>query len=393
MDTVIPQQTPFLSQNRSATGPIDIVKVDSRRKRDTFILLPRSLYKNDPVWVPPLLLERRMHLSPKNPYFEHADSCLWVAYRNGKPVGRISAQVDRLHLEQHRDDTGFWGMIEAEDNLETFRALLETAENWLKDKGVRRARGPFNLSINQECGLLVEGYDTPPAVMMGHALPYYHRLIKECGYQKEKDLLAYTISAGFEPSPAMQTIIKRTEKHIRVRKLRKKFFKEELSTIQTIFNDAWSKNWGFIPFTEKEFKHLGDDLKLLVNEDFIGIAEVDGEPAAFMVVLPNLNEAIKACNGRLLPFGWLKLLWRMKIIHPTTARIPLMGIRREYQNSLLGAGLAYRLIGDLQNPVVRYGIKNVELSWILEDNTGMRKIIENISGNPYKTYRIYDKQL
>ncbi|MDO8722155.1 MAG: hypothetical protein Q7J31_07975 [Syntrophales bacterium] len=345
------------------------------------------------MWVPPLLFERRMHLSPKNPYFEHAICCLWMAYREGVPVGRISAQIDRLHLEHYQDDTGFWGMLEAEDNMETFRALLGTAENWLRNQGMKRARGPFNLSINQECGMLVAGFDTPPSVMMGHARPYYNQRIEQCGYLKEKDLLAYVIDAAFESSPAMRAIIKRTKGRIRTRTVQKRQFQEDLNTIRGIFNDAWSNNWGFVPFTRKEFEHLGKDLKLLVSENFIRIAEVDGVPAAFMVVLPNLNEAIRECKGRLWPFGWLKLLWCMKVAHPKTARIPLMGIRRCYHDSLLGAGLAYRVINDLREPVTSHGIKNVEMSWILEDNTGIRKIIEDIGGRVYKTYRIYSKHL
>ncbi|EFK10768.1 conserved hypothetical protein [delta proteobacterium NaphS2] len=387
------QNKTAMVQDRASGGPVEIVKVEDRRRRDAFILLPKALYQDDPVWVPPLLFERRMHLSPKNPYFLHAACCFWVAFRDGRPVGRISAQIDRLHLERYQDDTGFWGMLEAEDDMETFLALLGTAEDWLRAQGMKKALGPFNLSINQECGMLIEGFDTPPSVMMGHARPYYSRCMAQCGYQKAKDLLAYVIDVPFEFSKAMRTVIHRTKGRIRTRTIRKRRFREDLYTIYDIFNDAWSNNWGFVPFTREEFEHLGKDLKLLVNENFIRIAEVDGVPAAFMVVLPNLNEAIRACKGRVWPFGWLKLLWRMKVTHPETARIPLMGIRRRYHDSLLGAGLAYRVIGDLLEPVVAHGVKSIELSWILEDNTGMRKIIEDIHGRAYKTYRIYSKHL
>ena len=163
---------------------LQIVKVEDRQARNTFIRLPWFLYRNDPMWVPPLLLERRMHLSPKNPYFEHATCCFWVAYRDGKPVGRISAQIDQMHLERYKDSTGFFGMLESEDNIETFKALFDTAESWLRSQGMLCCRGPFNLSINQECGLLVTGFDTPPSMMMGHALPYYNERIEECGYSK-----------------------------------------------------------------------------------------------------------------------------------------------------------------------------------------------------------------
>ena len=372
---------------------VQIIKAEDRRSRNTFIRLPMSLYKDDPAWVPPLFLERRMHLSPGNPYFAHALCSFWIACRDGVPVGRVSAQIDRLHLERHRDDTGFWGMLEAEDNVETFRALLGTAENWLRGQGMKRSRGPFNLSINQECGMLVTGFDTPPSVMMGHARPYYGRHVEQCGYLKERDLLAYNINAAFEASPTMRTVINRTKGRIQIRTLRKNHLREELNTIQNIFNDAWSNNWGFVPFTREEFENFGRYLKFLVNENFVGIAELDGVPAAFLVGLPNLNEAIRACKGRIWPLGWLKLLWHIKIRHVESARVPLMGVRRIYQNTMLGAGLAYRLIGELREMGVDYGIKHIELSWILEDNTGMRAIIEDIGGRVNKTYRIYSKGL
>src|SRR3990172_827079 len=228
-------QTPKV-QGQPPGRSVEIVKVEDHRSRDTFIRLPRSLYKDDPVWVPPLLFEQRMLLSPNNPYFEHATCCLWMAYREGRPGGRISAQVDRLHLEYHQDDTGFWGMLEAEDNMETFRALLGTAENWLRDQGMKKARGPFNLSINQECGMLVAGFDTPPYVMMGHARPYYGRCIEQCGYLKEKDLLAYIIDVPSESSTTMRTIINRTKGRIRTRTLRKRHFQEDMDTIDKLFN-------------------------------------------------------------------------------------------------------------------------------------------------------------
>jgi hypothetical protein len=372
---------------------VQIVKAEDRRSRNTFIRLPMSLYEDDPAWVPPLFFEQRMHLSSGNPYFEHALCSFWIASREGVPVGRVSAQIDRLHLERHRDDTGFWGMLEAEDNVETFRALLGTAENWLRSQGMKRSRGPFNLSINQECGMLVAGFDTPPSVMMGHARPYYGRHVEQCGYLKEKDLLAYDINAAFEASATMRTVINRTKGRIRIRTLRKKHLQEDLNTIQSIFNDAWSNNWGFVPFTREEFENFGKYLKFLVNENFVGIAELDGVPAAFLVGLPNLNEAIMACKGRLWPLGWLKLLWHIKVRHVESARVPLMGVRRIYQNTMLGAGLAYRLIGELREAGVDYGIKHIELSWILEDNTGMRAIIEDIGGRVNKTYRIYSKDL
>ena len=372
---------------------LQIVKVVGRQARDTFIRLPWSIYKNDPVWVPPLLLERRMHLSPKNPFFEHAECRLWLAFRKGKPVGRISAQVDRLHLEHYQDATGFWGMLEAEDNPETFQELLNTAESWLHDQGMKRVQGPFNLSINQECGMLIDGFDTPPSMMMGHAQPYYGERIEQCGYCKEKDLLAYISDGNVAPSVTRKMIVRKTQKRIQTRRLSKSHFDQDLETIFHIFNDAWAQNWGFVPFTPNEFAHLAKDLKLLIKEDFVSIAYLDDIPAAFIIMLPNLNEVIQDLNGALFPVGWLKMLWRLKVKSPQSGRILLMGVLSKYHESLLGAALAYRVIGDIQEAAIEYGIKKVELSWVLEDNAGMRTIIKDGGAREYKTYRIYSKEL
>ena len=372
---------------------LQITPVNDRQQQRQFIRLPWSIYTNDPAWIPPLMIERREHLSPHNPYFEHAQFQSWIAYRNAKAVGRISAQIDHLHLEQYQEKEGFFGMIEAEDDAETFKSLLGTAEDWLRDHGMRRVLGPYNLSINQEVGLLVDGFDTPPCLMMGHARPYYGPRIEANGYQKAKDAFAYLIDADFTHSAAMQTIVKRAKKRVTIRSLRKSNFDEDLKIIEDIFNDAWSENWGFIPFTEAEFKQLGKDFKMIVDFELVKIAEVDGSPAAFMVVLPNINEAIRDLNGRLLPFGWLKLLWRLKVRFPETVRIPLMGVRKQYQDSLLGAALAFMVIQDGQPHGLKRGIKKVELSWILEDNISMRDIIESIGGVAYKRYRIYSKDL
>lgn len=380
-------------QGRRPHNVLQITPVNDRREQRQFIRLPWSLYANDPAWVPPLILERREFLSPRNPYFEHALFKSWMAYRNGKAVGRISAQIDQLHIDQGHENEGFFGMIEAEDNPETFEALLNTAETWLRDHGMRRVLGPYNLSINQESGMLVDGFNTPPYLMMGHALPYYAAHIENNGFKKEKDLLAYRIDTDFTASAAMQAITRRAKGRVRIRSCRKSNFDEDLKIIGDIFNDAWSQNWGFIPFTEAEFKQLGKDFKLLVDFELMKIAEVDGAPAAMLVLVPNVNEAIRDLNGRLFPFGWLKLLWRLKVRFPQTARLPFMGVRRQYQASLLGAALVFMMIQDNQAPALKRGIKEVELSFILEDNKRMRNIIESISGTLYKRYRIYIKDL
>ncbi len=389
MPPVKPQQ----NSNKQANDSLRVIRVEGKSALKDFIHLLWPLYQDDPMWVPPLLLDRRMQLSPSNPYFDHVKYCSWIALRNGNPVGRISAQIDRLYLERHQNATGFFGMLEAEDNALTFQILLKTAERWLQKQGMQRSSGPFNLSINQELGLLVNGFDTPPSVMMGHAHPYYSHRIEENGYRKEKDLLAYIIDSNFASVDKIRTIATRAKNRVLIRSLQKSNFNKELQVIRDIFNDAWSGNWGFTPWTDKEFEHLGKDLKMIVKEELVSIAEVDGEPAAFLVVLPNLNEVIRDLNGRLLPFGWLKMLWRLKVKYPKTARIPLMGVRRRYHDTMLGAALAFAVIDGIREPAIGLGIKELELSWILEDNMGMRNIIESISGRVYKTYRIYSKKL
>lgn len=370
-----------------------IVQVEGRRGLRQFVKVPWPLYADDPMWVPPLIVERLHHVSPRNAYFEHARCCLWIAYRGDTPVGRISAQIDQLHLARYQDATGFFGMVEAEDNAETFRALLSTAETWLRGQGMSRVLGPFNFSINHECGLLVEGFDNPPMVMMGHALPYYGPRIEGEGYGNAKDLLAYRVPCNFESPAFMRTVLGKVEGSAHVRPLRRAQLDEELRILRDIFEDAWSGNWGFIPFTEAEFSDLGKNLKLLVDDDFVQIAEIDGVPAAMIVAFPNVNEAIKDLNGRLLPFGWMKLLWRLKVDFPKTARVPLMGVRRRYHGSALGMALAFLVIDAVRRPGAKRGVQDVELSWILEDNTGMRNILEAIGGIPYKRYRIYEKHL
>jgi hypothetical protein len=229
--------------------------------------------------------------------------------------------------------------------------------------------------------------------MMGHACPYYGPRIEERGYAKAKDLLAYNVNADFKMTRAMETIIKWASRRVHIRPLRKSHLEEDLQIVRDIFEDAWSHNWGFIPFTTEEFRHVGRDLKQLVPPDFAQIAEVDGVPAAMIVVFPNINEIIRDLNGRLLPFGWLKLLWRLKVKFPKSTRVPLMGVRREYQKSRLGAALSLMLIKEVQIHGLRRGVEEVELSWILEDNVGMRTILDGIGGTVYKRYRIYDKEL
>jgi hypothetical protein len=372
---------------------LQIYPVENRAAMRQFIRLPWSIYAADPMWIPPLLMERRQHLASRNPYFKHARWRAWLAYRGHQPVGRISAQVDELHLSKHQDKTGFFGMLEAEDNLDTFRRLLHSAETWLRTQGLSQILGPFNLSINHDIGLLVDGFDSSPNILMGHARPYYAPHLEALNYFPAKDLLAYRLKADFTPPAAVQALTSKSAENLSVRSLRRTDLTKELSILRDIFNDAWSDNWNFVPFTEAEFLDLGRNLMHLISDDFVQIVEFDGNPVAMIVLLPNLNEIIRDLNGRLLPFGWFKLLWRLKWRYPKTARVPLMGVRRQFQNSLLGSALAFKAIEALRVPARKRNIQQVELSWILEDNVRMRSIIEALGGEIYKRYRVYQKSL
>jgi hypothetical protein len=380
--------------NAADMSQIRVQEVSGKDMLEAFIRVPWSVYGDDPNWVPPLLLERREALSAKNPFFQHAEWQAWIACRDDRPVGRISAQIDRLYLQTHDESTGFFGMIEAPDDPAVFAALFEAAESWLRKKGMKRVLGPFNLGINQEMGLLVDGFDTPPYIMTGHARRYYGAAIEALGYAPEQDTLAYEVTPEkFAMPETMKKLLLRQAHRIRSRVFDKSKRAEDLEAMRTIFNDAWSGNWGFVPFTEAEFAAVGKELLMLVPAEFIRIAEVDGMPAAFIVMLPNVNEAIADLNGRLLPFGWAKLVWRMKVHAPKTARIALMGVRQLYQFTRLGPALAFLTIEALEQPARRVGIKCVEMSWILENNHGMRNIIERVGGKISKRYRMYSKGL
>lgn len=377
----------------SGNSAVLVEPVTGRRDLEDFITVPWSLYRDDDQWVPPLLFEQRERFSSKNPFFEHARWQAWTARRAGRLVGRISAQIDELHQQRYGDHTGYFGVIEGEDDQALFAQLLATAEQWLREQGMTRIRGPFNLSINEECGLLVDGFDTPPRIMMGHARPYYGAHIEAAGYQPAQDTLAYHINPDFEAPRVMTRLAERAASEVTVRPLRRKQLVEDLEHLRDIFNDAWSNNWGFVPFTEAEFRDIGKTLTLLISEDFVQIAEIGGRPVAFIVALPNINEAAADINGRLLPFGWAKLLWRLKVRYPSTARVPLMGVRKEFQHARLGPTLAFLVIDAVRKAMTRRGIRDVEMSWILESNDGMRNIIESIGGIAYKRYRFYEKAL
>ena len=383
----------FSGQDRNPADGLRVVPVSNRRQVAAFIRLPWQLYTRDPHWVPPLKLERRLHFSSLNPYFAHGRWQGWIAWRGARPVGRISAQVDDLHRRHYGEKSGHFGFLECENDPEVMRALVAASENWLSQHQTEVITGPFNFSVNQECGLLVDGFDTPPAIMMPHNHPWYAELLEQQGYAAAKDLYAYWIKPDFTVPRVMRNLVDRFGKSVRLRGLNRKKFKQELETLRAIFNDAWSGNWGFVPFTREEFAELGTALRLFVPDDFIRIAEYEGEPVAFIACLPNLNEILHELDGKLFPSGLFRIIKAIRERRIRSARIPLMGVRNELRNTPLGIALALLVIHDLREPVIARGITGVEMSWILDDNQGMRSILERIGSRLYKTYRIYRKHL
>jgi len=375
-------------------APLTIRPVASKADRRAFVDFAWTVYRDDPAWVPPLKDEVHGLLDPKkNPWFEHARAQLWLAERGGEVVGRISAQVDDLVLEHMGAGTGQWGFLDALD-AGTAAALIATAEVWLREQGMTRALGPFSLSVWDEPGLEVEGFDEPPTVMMGHHKPEYGAWVEAAGYRKAKDLLTYEVGIAGWQDPMIDRLIAAGERNarIRIRKVDKSRFDEEAAVILGLLNDAWSDNWGFVPLTEAEIAYAGKKLKPIIYEELVRIAEVDGEPTAFMITLPDINELIADLDGRLLPFGWAKLLWRLRNPRTKRARVPLMGVAKRLHGSRIASQLAFMLIEFTRRDLVaKRGIQIGEFGWILEDNKGMLSIAELPGAKVNHRYRIFEK--
>lgn len=375
---------------------VTVREVKSSADRTAFVELAYRLNAGDPKWVPPLKSEIHGLITPgKNPWFEHAEAAFFLAERDGAPVGRISAQIDRLVLEKMGSGTGQWGMFEASDQ-EAAAALIERAEQWLRAKGMNTSLGPFSLSIWDEPGLLISGFDQSPTVMMGHNSPAYEAWVEAAGYKGAKDLFTYALEISYPMPPLVQRIVSSGERNnrIRIRKVDKSRFDEEAALILGILNDAWSDNWGFIPLTDSEIAYAGKKLKPIVFEKLIRVAEVDGEPVAFMMTLPDMNELTRDLGGKLFPFGWAKLLWRLHRPQVRTMRVPLMGVLKRLQSTRLASQLAFMMIEYTRRDAIQdFGSSRGEIGWVLDDNAGMRSIAETIESHINRVYRIYEKPL
>jgi len=384
------------------SGKIDITPVSGKSDLNAFIELAYRLNADDPNWVPPLRSDMVELLTPgRNPFHEHARVQYFLARRDGRVVGRISAHIDELALQQPSEQgmgpgTGNWGLLEAEDG-DVARALIDTAEDWLRGQGMTRVLAPLSLSVWEEPGLLTHGHDHPPMVLMGHHKPHYQGWIEGYGYDVAKKLYTYdieTVENGFPELVNRIVALGEKGSKIRVRPVDKSKFDEEAAIILSILNEAWSTNWGFVPFTETEKAYGGKKLKPLILEGANMIAEVDGEPAAFMLSWPDINQQLIHMNGRLFPFNWAKLLWWLRNPQSRNFRVPLMGVVKKYQGSRMASQLAFMMIEYIRRYAVgKHGARRAEVGWVLEDNQGMVAIAEAIDAKMNREYRIYSKAL
>lgn len=380
---------------------IVIQPVMTKAQTKQFVEIAYALNAGDPHWVPPLRSEVYKLITPgKNPFFEHARVQFFLALRDGQVAGRISAHIDELALQQPVDQgmgpgTGNWGLMEASDEA-VMHALIRAAETWLKDQGMTRVLAPISMSVWEEPGLLTQGHDHSPMIMMGHHNPDYQRWIENLGYTVAKRLVTYDLSVDHDFPTLVKRIVASGErnKKLKIRRVDKKHFDRDAAIIMNLLNDAWSGNWGFVPMTDHEIAHAGKSLKPIVYEDLIRIAELDGEPVAFMMTLPDMNEVLKTMNGSLWPFGWAKLLLWLKFPKSSSMRVPLMGVKKELQNSRLASQLAFMLIEYIRRDAKQnFGTKRAEIGWILEDNQGMVAIADAIGATINREYLIYEKPI
>lgn len=368
-----------------------ITFVTTKEEKKRFIQFPYKHYSHDKYWVAPLLIEQKKLLSTeKNPFYNNADIALFNAAYNDLPAGRIAAIIDHRYNRFHGTKTGFFGFFESIDRQETAGLLFKVAEDWLREKGMTQILGPSNPGMMDEIGILVDGFDKYPSILMPYHKAYYDKLIKEAGYQKEMDLLTYLVtqdSVDRDRATRAVEIVRKRLPGIKIRKIRLKKIHDEVKIIREIFNSAWKNNWGFIPLSTEEFDVLAADLKTIVDADFAHIAEIDGKPVGFSVALPDYNQIFRNMNGKLLPFGIFKILWNKRKINKV--RTALMGVIPEFQ----GKGIDVLLHRESIENGRKRNVYSSEVGWILENNIQMLRVAERIGGTFDKRYRMYSKKL
>jgi len=360
-----------------------------------FLNVVTDIYASDTAYIRPLDQDLKDRLShKKNPFFTHGEGAVFTAYKAGKCVGRITTSIDQEHLDRYRDKTGFWGFLDTVDDPEVSGALLARAESWLSSRGMTRAQGPMSINVNEEMGCLVEGFDTPPFVLMPHHRPYQAKLIEDAGYEKVKDVFAWRYEVGTlnprvtkarDEIKAMPEVTSRTVSY--------RDMQRDVELIMDIFNDAWSENWGFVPLTQPEVNKTAQDFKLFLVPEITRIVSIDGEPAAVAVAIPNLNELIGDLDGKLFPLGLPKLLYRLKVKGPKTGRVLILGIRKKWRHVRKYASLSLFLYAELNESGKKLGMTSGELGWTLEDNGPVNMGIRAMGAKPYKRYRVFTKSL
>lgn len=380
-----------MTRNRT----IDIRQVETSRDIRDWLKVPFVVFAGDPNWIPPLNLAERERISPRhNPFFSFGGAAFFVAFLDDRPVGRISAQINRRHLDHHNDATGHFGFFNAIDDSQIAQALVDAAANWLRARGMRRMVGPLSLSVNEDTGLLVAGFESPPAILSSHARAWEGQLLEGCGMRKAVDLLAYRVRPTAVPKQIERlAAMARTSGKISLRPFDMTRYSQDVATIFEIFNDAWSDNWGFVPVSDAEIASLARETKPFMRSKFGRIAAIDGVPIAMIVALPDINTIIADFKGRLLPFNWAKLLLAIKRDRWQTARIPLLGIRKAYRGTPLSAALLSLLVAEILELGRSYNLDWVEFSWVLETNRAMNALAELAAGPPCKRYRLYERIL
>ena len=375
-------------ENTPSTNSVSIVT--TKEEKSDFVRFPYKHYSEDTYWVAPLLMEQKKLLDEnKNPFFENAEIALFLAEHNGEPAGRLAAIIDHRYNDFHNAKTGFFGFFECIDHQATANLMFKVAEDWLKRRGMKDVLGPANPSMMDEIGVLIEGFDKYPSILMPYSKQYYDKLLKDAGYDKEMDLFTYLVtqdSVDRNRANRALEIVKKRLPDIHIRKINLKKIKDEVKIIRKIFNAAWSKNWGYIPLSEAEFDSMASDMKTIVDDDFAHIAEIDGKPIAFSIGLPDYNQIFRNMNGRLFPFGLIKILWNKKKIDKI--RTALMGVLPEYQ----GKGIDVLLHREaIENGLIK-NVYSSEVGWILENNVQMVRVAEKIGGELDKVYRMYSKK-
>ncbi len=370
--------------------PVKIVPVTDKRELKRFVLYPWQLYRDNPTWVAPIMIgEKDMFNPKKDPFHAHAESQHFLAYREGRLVGRVSAIIDRNYIEFHEEKTGFMGFFEAEDDEETARALFNAAESWIRERKMHKIMCPMNPSTNHIMGVLIDSFDIPPTVQMGYNPPYYQRLYEASGFGKEQDLYCYLMDTSLGLSDKITRVADLVTKRggITVRTIDMKDYKAEVERIRDLYNSAWEKNWGFVPWTREEFDWMAADLKLIANPKTVLMAEKDGELVGVCIPLPDINQVLMKMNGRLFPFGLFRLLAGKKKIH--ALRLAILGVRPDFHNKGIDALLVY----EVYTRGEALGYRSAELSWVLESNMVLRNMLEKWGAKHYRTYRVYGKEL